>query len=169
MREIEETGVENGRSKSSSNNPFGSTLSISVSNPFGSTMSVENFGLSEQSEHKEGGLKKKKPSTMNYGAATGRGNDPVRQRYKDQSLMETKAGNFKENPFEEDSDENSGTGIKTKRLYNPISSQSPSAKETIEPNNETNAKTSSAKKSSGLWSPFGADDTGYGSAESNTR
>lgn len=110
---------------------------------------------------------------MNYGAATGRGNDPVRQRYKDQSLMmETKAAaNFKENPFEVEMAENAEAGIKTRRLYNPISSQNPSSKETIKPNNETNAKRleSSTKKSSGLWNPFGANDTGYDSAESNIR
>lgn len=60
--------------------------------------------------------------------------------------------------------------IKTKRLYNQYDASEPVTVTMLGDNEDLVKSSKTQKKSAGLWNPFrGANDIGYGSAESNFR
>ena len=113
--------------------------------------------VATQSGKSGGGGQAKKPSNMNYEAITGRANDPVKQRYFDQSLINVPPSQTENtNPFDGNGTAPAG--------FQKINEQKNPAAETK--NQSSFFKSLGFKKKEKPQTPL---DPRYGSSESNLR
>ena len=155
-------------SKSDTTNLIDNQEDVSNCKKISSLLGINPFGEDSQNSSSGGDVESggQKSSTMNYEAAKGSGNDPVKSRYFDQSLINVvKKKNDKENPFDDTS-----SSVASSTITDPTNPFADTEK-TSKPKKQSimrrlSMKKKDKKEKKESLNPF---DSGNGSAESTLR
>ena len=155
-------------SKSDTTNLIDNQEDVSNCKKISSLLGINPFGEDSQNSSSGGDVESggQKSSTMNYEAAKGSGNDPVKSRYFDQSLINVvKKKNDKENPFDDTS-----SSVASSTITDPTNPFADTEK-TSKPKKQSiirrlSMKKKDKKEKKESLNPF---DSGNGSTESTLR